>query len=108
MPACPKPRPRIHDRAARLLARQALANAARAAIWRRDGSRCRVCGKHVKKGAVDSVEAGHMHHLTYRSQGGTDKDWEGLVLLCCWCHSAVHNHTLTLSGRASALTVERS
>jgi len=45
---------------------------------------CEVCGKV----AVD------IHHIVYRSQGGTD-DIENLIALCRSCHNKAHNNELT-------------
>ena len=48
-------------------------------------SKCAVCGKN------DFLE---IHHMTPKSQGGTD-DYDNLILLCACCHAAVHNRTYT-------------
>lgn len=33
----------------------------------------------------------HVHHITRRSQGGTNDPWN-LVALCAWAHLWVHEH----------------
>lgn len=46
----------------------------------RDRGRCRICG------VTDGL---HLHHIAYRSQGGTH-DERNLILLCNLHHSLVH------------------
>lgn len=50
------------------------------AIYERDWYRCRACG---------SGQNLQIHHILYRSHGGTD-DPDNLVLLCRECHQAAH------------------
>jgi 5-methylcytosine-specific restriction endonuclease McrA len=47
-----------------------------------DGFRCRFCGR------VDSL---HVHHIVYRSQGGTH-DEANLITLCVQHHELVHSN----------------
>jgi 5-methylcytosine-specific restriction endonuclease McrA len=49
-------------------------------IFKRDGYKCRVCG---------DGEGLTVHHITPRSEGGTD-DPENLITLCDECHSRIH------------------
>jgi HNH endonuclease len=51
----------------------------RASIYERDRFRCRGCAK----------TAGEVHHMIFRSQGGTD-DPSNLVALCTPCHQQAH------------------
>lgn len=44
---------------------------------------CAICGRN------DFLE---FHHLTEKSNGGTD-DYDNLILLCACCHAAVHGRT---------------
>ena len=46
---------------------------------------CSVCGRN------DYLE---FHHLIPVSKGGTD-DYDNIILLCAYCHAAVHGRTLT-------------
>ena len=48
---------------------------------------CSVCGRN------DYLE---FHHLIPVSKGGTD-DYDNIILLCAYCHAAVHGRTLTSS-----------
>lgn len=52
----------------------------RRAVKERDRNRCRVCGTTKKL---------HVHHIAYRSQGGTH-DEHNLIVLCETHHSLVH------------------
>lgn len=58
-------------------------------VWARANGHCERCGKPVKKG-VDSLTAGHVHHKTKRSHGGT-WDPSNLILLCTLDHALVHS-----------------
>lgn len=49
-------------------------------IKRRDAGRCRWCS---------SARNLEVHHITYRSSGGPDEDWN-LITLCLECHQRVH------------------
>ena len=61
--------------------------AVRAAVWRRDGGRCRACHRR----------ADQLHHVQYRSQGGRWTTANG-VLLCRACHQDVHARILIIVG----------
>ena len=54
-------------------------NRLRADIFERDRFRCRGCAKPAEE----------VHHMIYRSQGGTD-DPDNLVSLCRFCHQQAH------------------
>jgi len=49
-------------------------------ILGRDNWRCQICG---------SMQNLHVHHVIFRSQGGTDRE-PNLITLCAECHSRVH------------------
>jgi len=61
---------------------------AKAAVWKRAGGKCERCGRRITRG-LDSLTAGHVHHVTKRSQGGT-WDLKNLILLCPLCHRKDH------------------
>jgi 5-methylcytosine-specific restriction endonuclease McrA len=69
------------------------------AIWRRDGSRCRVPGCRSARGL-------EIHHLVHREHGGSH-DPSNLILICSSCHQAHHDGRLNISGTADALEVSR-
>ena len=74
-----------------------------AAVDRRDGPACRVCGARV--GGLGTLDARHHHHLVYRSKGGAHETGNCLSL-CVQCHAAVHNAEIRLSGDADARLAE--
>ena len=51
----------------------------------RDGYTCQCCGKSIKDGAIL-----HVHHIRYRSRGGTDR-MDNLITVCHKCHTP-RNH----------------
>ena len=64
-----KPAPRVKD--ADLLRRFRLEHA---------GEPCEMCERRM---------GAHIHHKTFRSQGGGDED-SNLLWMCLWCHSEAH------------------
>ena len=58
----------------------------------RDGYKCQVC-----KGESGS-DMLHVHHIVFRSQGGTDNP-SNLITLCETCHKAIHDGTLKVKLR---------
>ena len=55
-----------------------------AAVTRRDGKHCRVCG---------AIHALDLHHILMRSLGGKD-EIDNLCWVCRDCHKAIHGHAL--------------
>lgn len=53
----------------------------REAVFTRDGYTCQCCKRSIKDGAVL-----HVHHIRYRSQGGTDR-MANLATVCEKCHT---------------------
>src|SRR6185369_13014034 len=41
----------------------------------------------------------HVHHIVFRSHGGSDEPWN-LITLCVGCHALVHSGRLKIVGRA--------
>lgn len=56
----------------------------RSSVIDRDNGCCRVC----------AGPGGHVHHVDYRSEGGSDSE-TNLVLLCHECHALVHSSKVT-------------
>lgn len=69
----------------------------REAVLNRDGYRCQICGR-----GNTGLE---VHHIVYRSQGGTD-DENNLITLCKDCHSKVHNSVLTITKKPKELKLK--
>lgn len=78
----------------------------RVAVFERDGGRCRVCGRAVKLSTRILPAQAHVHHVNYKSAGGTD-DMSNLVLLCLPCHDAEHRHVIDITGTADDLHIAR-
>lgn len=57
----------------------------RSLVLRRDGGRCRNCGKLV------ALESCHIHHVKRRSEGG-DHALSNLIALCRDCHTLMDGH----------------
>ena len=57
----------------------------REAVFLRDGYTCQRCGRTIKDGAIL-----HVHHVVYRSQGGTNRI-SNLITICDKCHTPA-NH----------------
>lgn len=92
----PKGTPRVLvKRQAKLDAERQLKQA-RAFVKKRDGGKCRCCGK----------AGAQVHHLVYRSAGG-EHDPDNLALLCQRCHEDIHAHLIEVrfGGRNKARTV---
>jgi len=67
----------------------------KAAVLHRDEYKCQQC-KKAKKGAVL-----HVHHIAYRSEGGSDS-MDNLITLCKPCHDGVHDGSVVLKKRGKA------
>lgn len=87
--AVPKPRPRYYATRERERERQKNWKQLAAAVTKRDGKRCRVCGLTRE---LD------LHHLLMRSLGGRD-ELMNLVWLCRADHRALHGHALKFYWR---------
>ena len=64
-----------------------------AEIDRRDGRRCRACGRQSHPEKTGLLERGHRHHIVYRSAGGSDEPFNR-VTLCSACHDGEHRNLL--------------
>lgn len=84
----PKPIPRVLERKAEIRARTMAALKARTQVWVRAMGKCEKCGRRAER-SVDSLRAGNVHHVVYRSRGGKD-DPANLILTCRECHRDIH------------------
>ena len=71
----------------------------REAVLHRDKYTCQVCGKKNTRLEV--------HHIIYRSQGGTD-DEDNLITLCEDCHDKVHNGQIVLSKKPRRMNLKHA
>lgn len=69
----------------------------REAILHRDKYTCQVCGKKQTRLEV--------HHIVYRSQGGTDNE-NNLITLCEYCHKAIHNGAIILDMKPKKMNLK--
>ncbi len=58
-------------------------------VFERDKRICVLCGTDLE---LDK-ELWHVHHIKYKSQGGTD-ELENLISLCVYCHASLPGHSL--------------
>jgi 5-methylcytosine-specific restriction endonuclease McrA len=88
MPAIPKPRSRAADKKDAKREQEKQWRKVRKLVLIRDDYRCRACG------TKDHVD---VHHLKFRSAGGSDTD-RNLLCLDRICHADVHSYRLTILG----------
>ena len=69
----------------------------REAVLHRDKYTCQICGKKHARLEV--------HHIIYRSQGGTD-DENNLITLCESCHSAIHDGKIVLTKNPKKMNLK--
>lgn len=85
---CPKPKPRVLDRIAYKRDHAKKARDFRSAVWHRDGSHCRACGRHVYRTLEHTPERGEVHHRRGRNVAPEDRyNVNEAVLLCGICHA---------------------
>lgn len=78
--ALPKPKPRVLEKAERAKTKARDEAAIRNAVRHRDQWQCRICGRFGME----------VHHVRYRSRGGSSSDMANLVTLCRTHHREVH------------------
>ena len=87
----PKPTRRLVDRVAQRKARDTRASRFRADVLKRDGMRCRLCGRQVIRTLALVPNAAHVHHLKGRNVAPEDRyNAKKALLLCGRCHLDVH------------------
>lgn len=94
----PKQQPRVLDRIDQKAKLAKQERDCRAAVKARDKGRCRV--------PACKTQSQHLHHITFRSQGGK---WQAsnIASLCVLHHKFVHAGLLTITGDADkTLTFE--
>lgn len=80
--------------------------AIRKLVYIRDLGLCRVCGACVDLRAYDPLKQAQVHHIIYRSAGGSSA-LSNLVTLCIRCHDEEHRHIISIDGTADKLKVTR-
>lgn len=74
-------------------------NSRKEAVLHRDKYTCQICGKKHTRLEV--------HHIIYRSQGGTN-DENNLITLCEDCHKKVHNGILTINKKPKKMSLKHA
>jgi 5-methylcytosine-specific restriction endonuclease McrA len=75
----------------------------RAKVFQRDKGRCRAFGTPVAFSSPDPKKLAHVHHVIYRSAGGSN-ELDNLILLSLPAHEMVHQMgTLDVTGDGNAL-----
>jgi len=85
------------ERKQKRLARNRQAQAFRAAVRQRDGYRCRLCGRRVRR-TLDMLadDACHVHHIRGRNVAPEDRFNPAAALtLCGACHRKEHRQCTT-------------
>ncbi len=71
-------------------------------IFLRDRGLCRACGVTVRPKHPNPARVAHVHHIVYRSAGGSDHK-SNLVLVCARCHDLEHRHIYSMAGNGDEL-----
>ena len=91
MPACPKPTPRVLLKEQSARTKAAHQRAVYAAVRRREGGRCRICG--TRRGTLQ-------HHHVVGGSGRRKDETGNVVLICARCHAYRHAGLITIKGNA--------
>ena len=66
-------------------------------VWKRDGSRCQVCQKPVKRTLERIPEQGCVHHRRGRNVAPRDRyNAAAAILTCAICHHGLHSGEIKL------------
>ncbi len=69
------------------------AAAFRAAVWKRDEGKCRLCGRRCLKTLALVPNAGHVHHIKGRNVAPEDRyNVKKALLLCAEDHAKAQRH----------------
>lgn len=97
--AVPKGKTRLEDVIAARPLTKVDGQAFRSAVWKRDGRRCRCCGRKVEKVLARVPERGEVNHIHGRT-GDLRYEVRAAILLCMVCHERftgkVNQHRLTI------------
>lgn len=77
--------------------------ALRELIYERDKGACRVCAKALMLDDGTPRTIMQMHHIVYRSQGGSLTEPSNLISLCFDCHRDEHEARIELSGDGNGI-----
>ncbi len=74
-------------------------SAFRKSVYARDGGMCRAYGDAVKLLTDNPLNLAHVHHITFKSAGGSDV-LENCCILSPKAHALIHAHLLHCEGDA--------
>ncbi len=97
MPFFPQPKPstRLKQQVKKADAAAKACVAFRAAVWKRDGAKCRVCRRKVIRTISLVPERGEVHHLRGRNVTPEDRfNVKAALLLCATCHQKAQRHEI--------------
>ena len=77
-------------------------NNVKAYVLHRDGYKCQ-----YKKAGTKHTDKLHVHHVVFRSQGGSDSP-ENLVVLCSSCHDALHAGEIEMPSKKRRMSKTRA
>lgn len=107
-----RPRPNLQKGPTRVEAKAAKDKGAdkaaeefRAAVWKRDGGKCRCCGRTVVKSLELRPDRGEVHHVSPRSkEKALLTDPRNGILVCALpCHQDLTHHELSIVAKASGM-----
>lgn len=97
--ACPKPKTRLEEKADARPLTKIDEKQFKAEVWKRDGSRCRCCGRKVIKCLDRIPERGEVNHIHGRT-GDLRFEVRAALLMCLQCHERftgkVNQHRLII------------
>jgi hypothetical protein len=101
--AQPKGQSRIEAKVEKDKSGEKAAEAYRAEVWKRDGGRCRCCGRVVVKSLELRPDRGEVHHLTRRAKvKALLTDPRNGILVCLLpCHQGLTHHEISIVGKAA-------
>ena len=77
-------------------------NNVKAYVLHRDWYKCQ-----YKKAGVEHSRQLHVHHVVFRSQGGSDAP-DNLIVLCSSCHDALHAGKIAIPDKKRSMTKTRA
>lgn len=92
----PKPQPRIVDKHQARRDAEKAASEFRLAVQKRDGMKCRVCGRKVIRTLELRPERSEVHHLRGRNVAPEDRyNVDQAIQTCAMCHAKLTARTIT-------------
>lgn len=102
---CPKGPSRVELKAAKDKSADRAWEECKAIVWRRDGGKCRRCGRHVVKSIELIPQRGEVHHIKRRAKvKALLTDPRNCLLVCLLpCHEGLTQNKFSIVGPESAM-----